>query len=72
MSVSAPPPPVLPTISSEERKARWEQGQADYMGVDSFDNIKKKLDSYLQSKCHFQTLALQGLVPELTARKGCR
>ncbi|XP_048796413.1 Hermansky-Pudlak syndrome 3 protein-like isoform X2 [Lagopus muta] len=72
MSVSAPPPPVLPTISSEERKARWEQGQADCMGVDSFDNIKKKLDSYLQSKCHFQTLALQGLVPELTARKGCR
>ncbi|XP_042749545.1 glycogenin-1 isoform X1 [Lagopus leucura] len=48
MSVSAPPPPGLPTISSEERKARWEQGQADYMGVDSFDNIKKKLDSYLQ------------------------
>uniref|UniRef100_A0A8V0X9F2 Glycogenin 1 n=1 Tax=Gallus gallus TaxID=9031 RepID=A0A8V0X9F2_CHICK len=47
MSVSAPSP-VLPSISSEERKARWEQGQADYMGVDSFDNIKKKLDSYLQ------------------------
>uniref|UniRef100_A0A8C9F9U4 glycogenin glucosyltransferase n=1 Tax=Pavo cristatus TaxID=9049 RepID=A0A8C9F9U4_PAVCR len=47
MSVSAPSP-VLPSISSEERKARWEQGQADYMGADSFDNIKKKLDSYLQ------------------------
>lgn len=47
MSVSAPSP-VLPSISSEERKARWEQGQADYLGVDSFDNIKKKLDSYLQ------------------------
>ncbi|NWI86255.1 GLYG protein, partial [Pitta sordida] len=40
--------PVLPTESSEERKERWEQGQADYMGVDSFDNIKKKLDTYLQ------------------------
>ncbi|NXJ09502.1 GLYG protein, partial [Odontophorus gujanensis] len=47
MSVSAPSP-ELPSISSEERKARWEQGQADYMGMDSFDNIKKKLDSYLQ------------------------
>ncbi|NWT42220.1 GLYG protein, partial [Chroicocephalus maculipennis] len=40
--------PVLPTVSSEERKERWEQGQADYLGVDSFDNIKKKLDTYLQ------------------------
>ncbi|XP_041261588.1 glycogenin-1 isoform X1 [Onychostruthus taczanowskii] len=40
--------PLLPTESSEERKERWEQGQADYMGVDSFDNIKKKLDTYLQ------------------------
>ena len=32
----------------EERKERWEQGQADYMGADSFDNIKRKLDTYLQ------------------------
>ncbi|XP_053930754.1 glycogenin-1 isoform X2 [Cuculus canorus] len=47
ISVSEPSP-VLPTVSSEERKERWEQGQADYMGVDSFDNIKKKLDTYLQ------------------------
>ncbi|KGL92755.1 Glycogenin-1, partial [Charadrius vociferus] len=47
ISLSAPSP-VLPTVSSEERKERWEQGQADYMGVDSFDNIKKKLDTYLQ------------------------
>ncbi|KAM8805184.1 glycogenin-1 [Eudromia elegans] len=54
MSVSAtapppcPPAPVLPTLSSQERKQRWEQGQADYMGLDSFENIKKKLDTYLQ------------------------
>ncbi|XP_033006302.1 glycogenin-1 isoform X1 [Lacerta agilis] len=41
-------PPSPPAISSEERKERWEQGQADYMGADSFDNIKKKLDTYLQ------------------------
>ncbi|XP_077146943.1 glycogenin-1 [Ranitomeya variabilis] len=41
----APPPP--PSISSEERRERWEQGQADYMGADSYENIKKKLDTYL-------------------------
>lgn len=28
-----------------ERKLQWEQGQADYMGVDKFDNIKAKLDA---------------------------
>lgn len=27
-----------------ERKLQWEQGQADYMGRDRFDNIKAKLD----------------------------
>ncbi|KAG8431458.1 hypothetical protein GDO86_018654 [Hymenochirus boettgeri] len=44
MSVSNSPQ----SVSSEERKERWEQGQVDYMGEDSYDNIKKKLDSYLQ------------------------
>ncbi|EHB01261.1 Glycogenin-1 [Heterocephalus glaber] len=29
-----------PSVSSEDRKERWEQGQADYMGAHSFDNIK--------------------------------
>uniref|UniRef100_A0A8D0GQ43 glycogenin glucosyltransferase n=1 Tax=Sphenodon punctatus TaxID=8508 RepID=A0A8D0GQ43_SPHPU len=49
LSASAAPSPASPpALSSEERKERWEQGQADYMGADSFDNIKKKLDSYLQ------------------------
>ncbi|KAM4771600.1 glycogenin-1 isoform 2-T2 [Rhinophrynus dorsalis] len=40
----APPP----QLSSQERKERWEQGQIDYMGEDSYDNIRKKLDSYLK------------------------
>ncbi|RXM27411.1 Glycogenin-1, partial [Acipenser ruthenus] len=44
--VGAPPPP--PPMSSAERKQKWEQGQADYMGADSFDNIQKKLDAYLK------------------------
>lgn len=37
-----------PQLSSEERKMKWEQGQADYMGMDSFDNIKRKLDTFLK------------------------
>ncbi|XP_041119256.1 glycogenin-1-like isoform X1 [Polyodon spathula] len=44
--IGAPPPP--PPMSSAERKQKWEQGQADYMGADSFDNIQKKLDAYLK------------------------
>lgn len=43
--VMAPPPPQ---VSSEERKQRWEAGQMDYMGEDSFDNIERKLDSFLK------------------------
>ncbi|KAJ4925422.1 hypothetical protein JOQ06_018154 [Pogonophryne albipinna] len=39
---------IPPGLSSEERKQKWEQGQADYLGMDSFDNIKKKLDSFLK------------------------
>lgn len=45
------PAPVAPPpqrISSEERKQRWEAGQMDYMGDDSFANIERKLDSFLK------------------------
>ena len=48
LSLGEIPAPAQPFVSSEERKERWEQGQADYMGADSFDNIKRKLDTYLQ------------------------
>uniref|UniRef100_A0A3B3D588 glycogenin glucosyltransferase n=1 Tax=Oryzias melastigma TaxID=30732 RepID=A0A3B3D588_ORYME len=41
-------PALPPQLSSEERKEQWEQGQADYMGMDSFDNIKRKLDTFLK------------------------
>lgn len=34
-------------MSSAERKQLWEQGQADYMGMDSFENIQRKLDAFL-------------------------
>ncbi len=46
MHISHHPPP--PQMSSHERKQNWEQGQADYMGMDSFENIEKKLDSFLK------------------------
>ncbi|XP_034000278.1 glycogenin-1a isoform X1 [Trematomus bernacchii] len=42
----APPPPQK--LSSDERKQRWEAGQIDYMGDDSFANIERKLDSFLK------------------------
>ncbi|XP_044944431.1 glycogenin-1 isoform X2 [Mustela putorius furo] len=48
LSLGEIPAAAQPFVSSEERKERWEQGQADYMGADSFDNIKRKLDTYLQ------------------------
>ncbi|XP_021515633.2 glycogenin-1 isoform X1 [Meriones unguiculatus] len=48
LSLGEAPATPQPSMSSEERKERWEQGQADYMGADSFDNIKRKLDTYLQ------------------------
>ncbi|KAK6293306.1 hypothetical protein J4Q44_G00368070 [Coregonus suidteri] len=40
--------PYVSPEASEERKQKWEQGQADYMGMDSFDNIQKKLDAFLK------------------------
>ncbi|KAL1022229.1 hypothetical protein UPYG_G00023960 [Umbra pygmaea] len=46
--IKAPPLPQDPQLSSEERKQRWEAGQADYMGVDSFESIERKLDCFLK------------------------
>ncbi|XP_053701587.1 glycogenin-1a [Synchiropus splendidus] len=47
-SSAAAAPPLPPPVSSEERKQRWEAGQIDYLGDDSFDNIERKLDSFLK------------------------
>lgn len=30
-----------------EHRRMWEEGHADYMGRDAFDNIKRKLDLFL-------------------------
>lgn len=45
---TAAAPPPAPRVSSAERKQRWEAGQIDYMGDDSFDNIERKLNSFLK------------------------
>uniref|UniRef100_A0A3Q1EWP2 glycogenin glucosyltransferase n=1 Tax=Acanthochromis polyacanthus TaxID=80966 RepID=A0A3Q1EWP2_9TELE len=44
----APSHPPPQKASSEERKQRWEAGQIDYLGDDSFANIERKLDSFLK------------------------
>lgn len=44
----APVTPPAQRVSSAERKQRWEAGQIDYMGDDSFANIERKLDSFLK------------------------
>uniref|UniRef100_A0A4W5L9Q4 glycogenin glucosyltransferase n=1 Tax=Hucho hucho TaxID=62062 RepID=A0A4W5L9Q4_9TELE len=41
-------PIPVPFVSSEERRQRWEGGQADYMGADSFESIQRKLDCFLK------------------------
>ncbi|XP_029973566.1 glycogenin-1a [Salarias fasciatus] len=47
-TASSPPPPPPPQVTSAERKQRWEEGQIDYLGADSFDNIERKLNSFLK------------------------
>ncbi|CAI5772204.1 glycogenin-2 isoform X1 [Podarcis lilfordi] len=39
-----PNPEVL---SAEDERRKWEEGHIDYLGKDAFENIKKKLDSFL-------------------------
>lgn len=39
------PKPEEPSAEDERRK--WEEGYIDYMGKDAFENIQKKLDSFL-------------------------
>ncbi|KAK7090992.1 glycogenin-1-like isoform X2 [Littorina saxatilis] len=34
-------------LDDRERRLAWERGHADYLGADSFDNIKRKLDEKL-------------------------
>ncbi|MCI4386212.1 hypothetical protein PGIGA_G00059930 [Pangasianodon gigas] len=40
--------PPAPQTSSQDRKQKWEQGDADYLGEDSFTHIERKLDSFLK------------------------
>lgn len=34
--------------NAEGRFSAWQQGQIDYLGADSFENIQKKLDASIQ------------------------
>lgn len=36
--------------SSEARRFAWERGHIDYMGVDAYANIQKKLESAIAEK----------------------
>ncbi|XP_054829746.1 glycogenin-2 isoform X2 [Eublepharis macularius] len=43
--LSTEPGPQEPSAEDERRK--WEEGHIDYLGKDAFENIQKKLDSFL-------------------------
>ncbi|MGH0144113.1 UNVERIFIED_CONTAM: hypothetical protein FKN15_063020 [Acipenser sinensis] len=43
LSIGTEPEPYDP-----EGRQKWEEGHMDYMGKDSFENIKKKLDRFLE------------------------
>lgn len=47
-SPAPPPPAAAPRVTSAERKERWEAGQMDYLGDDSFVNIERKLNTFLK------------------------
>ncbi|KAJ8350759.1 hypothetical protein SKAU_G00258890 [Synaphobranchus kaupii] len=39
---------LRPEVDDLDHKRRWEEGRADYLGKDAFDNIRKKLDTFLE------------------------
>nr|XP_056717899.1 glycogenin-2 [Euleptes europaea] len=45
LSIQPEPEPDLP--SAEDQRRKWEEGHIDYLGKDAFENIQKKLDSFL-------------------------
>ncbi|XP_053167261.1 glycogenin-2 isoform X2 [Hemicordylus capensis] len=50
IAISASEQSIQPTPeepSAEDERRKWEEGHIDYLGKDAFENIKKKLDSFL-------------------------
>ncbi|XP_077199441.1 glycogenin-2 isoform X4 [Paroedura picta] len=45
--LSIPPEPEPEPPSAEDQRRKWEEGHIDYLGKDAFENIQKKLDSFL-------------------------
>lgn len=39
-----------PSSSNEDRYQAWQQGQMDYLGADSFENIQKRLDQSIHGQ----------------------
>ncbi|ESO86328.1 hypothetical protein LOTGIDRAFT_94313, partial [Lottia gigantea] len=42
--------PSVVFLDDSDRRLAWERGQMDYMGVDSFENIQRKLDSKIEDR----------------------
>ena len=49
MKLDCPAPQPMPKMNEREWQYAWERGQIDYLGMDSFDNIKAKIETTLSN-----------------------
>ncbi|XP_013392692.1 glycogenin-1 isoform X1 [Lingula anatina] len=49
LKLDASPQQPMEAVPEHERRERWERGQVDYLGEDSFQKIQERIDSTLQS-----------------------
>ncbi|XP_064639604.1 glycogenin-1-like isoform X2 [Lineus longissimus] len=47
LKLAGPSPEPLPQMNEREWQYAWERGQIDYLGIDSFENIKSKIEDTL-------------------------
>ncbi|XP_052785095.1 glycogenin-1-like isoform X1 [Mya arenaria] len=50
LSIQGASGPVGYLVPDDQRRERWERGQIDYLGQDSFDNIQRKIEKTLNSE----------------------
>ncbi|XP_075586868.1 glycogenin 1 [Dermatophagoides farinae] len=50
MVIDNPAAVQQPSSSNEDRYQAWQQGQMDYLGADSFENIQKRLDQSIHGQ----------------------
>ncbi|XP_014229689.1 glycogenin-1 isoform X2 [Trichogramma pretiosum] len=60
------------SVDEGMRKFNWEQGQIDYMGADSFDNIMKKIHQTIAAGEPSESTEKQPLVSVLRKRKNTK